>query len=159
MTAKTLIRRSRRSVGLVWAAPVSAILLGAASAAAADPGPVQTIPIDSSIMIGDVEAACTGIGQTRLDPRWAAYPIRLEFSNAQNVYLVDATVTVATAAGTPVLTARCDGPWLLLKLPKGQYVARAQLNHSDAKPRSARFSPPAKGQTRVVLQFPDAAGG
>ncbi|MEI9963774.1 MAG: hypothetical protein WDM92_02845 [Caulobacteraceae bacterium] len=105
--------------------------------------------------INGVEAACTGVGQTREDPRWAAYPVRIEFSNARNEYLMGAVVSVTGKAGKPVLTALCDGPWLLLKLPKGRYSAFARLTDVQAKPRSAGFDAPASGQKRVVLQFLD----
>ena len=118
----------------------------------------RIIPIDRSISVGDIEAACTGVGQTRLDARWSAYPVRIEFSNMKNDYLLDATITVKNAAGAALLTASCDGPWLLLKLPKGRYSVSAVLNDAAVKPRSASFSPPDHGQMRLVLQFPDAPG-
>jgi hypothetical protein len=126
-----------------------------ASAAAAQP-PSIAIPLDTSVAIPGGEAACTGIGQTRDDPRWAAYPVRVEVSDAKNQYLADATIVVKDAKGRPIIQASCAGPWLLLKLAPGAYSAFAQLSNSPARPRSAPFHTPSKGQLRVVLQFPDA---
>lgn len=116
----------------------------------------QAVSLDTDLTIGAVEVGCTGIGQTKHDPRWAAYPVRIEFANAQSLYLSDATIDLANASGAPLASISCEGPWILLKLPAGRYTVHARLNGSTAKPRSASFSPPAKGQMRLVLQFPDA---
>ena len=45
---------------------------------------------------------------------------RLEFSDAKTNYLSDETVTVGAAAGATLITVSCQGPWVLLKLPKGR---------------------------------------
>lgn len=139
-------------------AMASALLLatstcGVALAQAAGP---RVLPVDEAIVVNGVEVACTGIGQTRSDPRWAAYPVRVEFSNAANEYLVGGAITLATARGEPVLSVSCDAPWILLKLDPGAWRVRGWLPGTEAKPRSAPFSPPARGQMRLVLQFPDA---
>ncbi len=132
-------------------------LAPAASLAQGEPQSLVTIiPLDGEATVGGVKAACTGIGQTRDDPKWAAYPVRVEFSNAANEYLIGATVQVRTAAGKPLLAVDCDGPWVLLDLPPGRYVVEGRIDMSPAKPRSAPVTPPRSGQIRVVLQFPDA---
>jgi hypothetical protein len=114
------------------------------------------MPQDTETTVQGVGAACTGIGGARADLRWTAYPVRIEFSNARNEYMTDAAVTVKDAKGKVIVDAVCGGPWLLLKLAPGAYAVSAQLIDSPAKPRAARFRAPAKGQVRVVLQFPDA---
>lgn len=117
-----------------------------AAGAAASPQPGAAIPyafdiehmaVDRDVAIGDVKAACTGIGDTRTDARWAAYPIRVEFSNAKNEYMVDALVALVDAKGEAVLVVRCDSPWLLLKPPPGSYAVYAQLMDSGARMRSS----------------------
>lgn len=118
--------------------------------------PTQIVPLDTETTINGVQVACTGIGQTRNDPKWAAYPIRVEFSNAKNWYMTDAAVALLDAKARSVLTVRCDGPWVLLKPSPGTYAVYAMLADSDAMPRSASFTVPKHGQKRVVLQFPDA---
>jgi hypothetical protein len=129
--------------------------LAAGLPADAEPLAPTVVPMDGVMTINGVEAACTGIGQTRDDPRWTAYPVRIEFSNSKNEYLMGGVVEVSSA-GKPLLTASCDGPWLLLTLPKGRYSAVARLlDVPDAKPRSAAFDAPASGQIRVVMQFLD----
>jgi hypothetical protein len=118
--------------------------------------PLQILALDSETTINGVQVACTGIGETRNDPKWAAYPIRVEFSDAKNWYMADAAVALLDAKAHSVLTVRCDGPWVLLKPAPGTYAVYAQLMDSNAMPRSASFTVPKHGQKRVVLQFPDA---
>jgi hypothetical protein len=140
---------------------ISAIAIAAAtvggSGLAATPIPAgQALPLDKSVSLGSVDVACTGIGQTRDDPKWRDFPVRVEFSDARNWYLVGATVLVEDAKGRAVANVSCDAPWILLKLPAGAYKVFGRLNDSPAKPRSAPFKTPAKTQLRVVLQFRDA---
>jgi hypothetical protein len=139
--------------------------LCAATAAAAPKAPPASIPndfeieqmaVDKDVVLGGVHLACTGIGETRADPKWTDYPVRVEFSNARNEYMIDALVGLIDAKGEAVVVVRCDSPWLLLNPPPGTYSVYAHLMYSDARMRSARFTVPTKGQKRVVLQFPDS---
>lgn len=146
------------STGLLTATAIFlGLLMGPAQASAGAAGgePVVLVP-DAAASVNGVELACTGIGQTRDDARWLAYPVRIEFSNARNEYLVGAAITVRDAAGRELVNASCDAPWILLRLPKGAYRVEGRILGSSAKPRSAPFASPASGQLRVVLQFPDA---
>jgi hypothetical protein len=138
-------------LSLALAAAAAALLM--ASRSSAEP---RVLPVDGETTAGGVPVACTGIGQTRLDPKWAAYGVRVEVSNAANEYLVDAAITVRDRKGAEVLSVSCDAPWILMKLPPGAYRIEGRILNSAAKPRSATFSPPASGQMRLVLQFPDA---
>ena len=112
------------------------------------------VPMDNPITIDGVETVCTGIGdEAQHDPRWLAYPIRVEFSNSGAQYLSGAHV-VLSAGGKPLAALDCAGPWVLFKLAPGNYtVAATLLNGQGGGERSAAFSPPATGQKRVVLQF------
>lgn len=131
----------------------AAIALALAGAARAEP---TVLAVDAETEVGGVPVACTGIGQTRLDAKWQAYGVRVEFSNALNEYLVGGAVSVRDRAGKNLLDVTCDAPWVLIKLPPGAYVVEGRILGSQAKPRTAPFSPPATGQMRLVLQFPDA---
>ena len=135
------------------AAAVSTTLAFAAAAATV-PLAAPAMAVDRAVVIGGIEAACTGIGQTRTDPRWQVYDVRLEFSNARNEYLVGGEVSVSDAGGRVLLAASCDAPWIVLKLPAGDYRVEARIAPS-ALPRNTRFHVTGQGQMRVVLQFPD----
>ncbi|HWA60029.1 MAG TPA: hypothetical protein VG939_01575 [Caulobacteraceae bacterium] len=134
---------------------LAALSVTCAAAFAQPSTPVARLPLDRETEVGGIEVACTGIGQTRNDPKWLDYSVRVEFSNARSEYLSDAEVTVSDARGRPILAAACDGPWILMKLPKAGYRIEARLLDVPAAPRSASFKAPARGQMRLVLQFKD----
>jgi hypothetical protein len=123
--------------------------------AAAGPGRADPFPTDTPVTQDGLELVCTGIAESKLDPRWPAYPIRVEFSNAGAQYLDGATVTLSQS-GKAVTRVDCLASWVLMKLtPGATYSVAATLDGASAKPRSATFKVPATGQKRVVLQFSD----
>jgi hypothetical protein len=117
------------------------------AAAAADP-----LPMDSPVTMGSVETVCTGVGSGKDDPRWASYPVKVEFSNGGAQFLSGAHVKLAGASGKTMAELDCSGPWVLFKLPRGKYNVSATI---DNVTHSASFSPPDHGQKRVELQFPN----
>ncbi len=131
-----------------------AALAASLAAALASPAMADRLPMDRPITINGITTVCTGIGEeAQTDPRWKAYPIRVEFSNGAAQYLAGAHV-VLKKAGTELLSIDCSGAWVLFQLPDGKYSVTASLiEHKDQPPRSASFSPPASGQKRVVLEF------
>lgn len=134
----------------VFAVLALAASFGATAASAAD------VPLDSETTIAGIGVACTGIGESKAEPRWQAYPVRVEFANADHEYLIGATVKVADAKGAALFTASCSGPWLLLKFPdRAAYRVEATIDGAAAAPRSATVRAPATGQARVVLTFPE----
>lgn len=114
-----------------------------------------TIPMDQPVTMGSVDTVCTGIGaDAQHDPRWLAYPIRIEFSNGGAQYLSGAHVELFTGSGKPLAALDCAGPWVLFKLGPGTYHVSATLTgQQGGGTSSASFSPPAHGQKRVVLGF------
>jgi len=113
------------------------------------------IPMDRPVGINGITAVCTGIGEdAQNDPRWKAYPIRVEFSNGNMQYIAGAHVVLKDAHGKPLATFDCSGAWVLFQLPAGKYTVFATLlYHPNQPPSSAAFSPPASGQKRVILTF------
>lgn len=131
-----------------------ASLIASAGAAVADP---VHVPLDTSTTIGGVEVACTGIGQTKEDPKWLVFPVRVEFADKNHAYLANETLTLFDPNGAQVLEVSCEGPWVLLKLPVGKpYKVSVQLHEEGTAPRSATVKAPKHGQARFVLTFPDA---
>jgi hypothetical protein len=132
----------------------AAALATASGAALADAAHVH---LDEETTIGGVDVACTGVGQTKNLPKWSAYPVRVEFANAQHDYVAGETLTLSDRHGKELLQIVCDGPWVLLKLPPGKaYRVDATLAQPGVGPRSAMVKAPRSGQTRFVLTFPDA---
>jgi len=114
------------------------------------------LPMDTPVPINGVEAVCTGIGSGKDDPRWAEYPIRVEFSNGAAQYLAGVHVELAAKKQGQIASLDCAGSWVLFRLPPGSYKVTAELTgQPGAQPHSAMFttsgSPP---QKRVEVQFP-----
>ena len=127
--------------------------LAVATSAAAQP---VRVPLDQETTIGGVGVACTGIGQTKNDPKWLTYGVRVEFADSHSAYLAGEDLSLSGAGGE-ILSISCEGPWVLLKLPdSATYQVRARVTQEGVQPRTASVKAPGHGQTRVVLTFPDA---
>jgi len=118
---------------------------------------VQATPAragDEELVVGGIKYACTGVGEeSRKDPRWPAYPLRLTFAAAGGLYLADVDVTIHDSSGSEVFRIEgCYAPWLLIDLAPGTYrvdgVARENHRHSTT------VSITAGQQTKAVLRFP-----
>jgi hypothetical protein len=108
-------------------------------------------PADQPKTIDGVETVCTGgSGDARADPKWRDYPVRFEFVGKDGQYLGDEMVTVTGNGHT--VTVHCEGPWVLMKLPKGSYHVATDVADAGHKDMTIR----APGH--VVMRFPDAGG-
>jgi hypothetical protein len=113
------------------------------------------LPFDTPTMVDGIETACTGIGQdSRTDPRWNAYSLKVVLAGEGGQYLGEADVNVA-AEGERMMDVHCGGPWVLFKLQPGRYTVTAKINGNTAK-SIAQVSSTQQG--RIVLRFP-AVGG
>jgi len=133
----------------IGAAIAMAGVVGRAACAAADP-----LPMDNPVTLNGIETVCTGIADSKDDPRWKVYPVRIEFSNGGAQYLAGAHIALSQG-GHELTSFDCPASWVLFKLEPGSYSVTASILGSQAAPRSATFSPPKAGQKRIVLRFPD----
>lgn len=140
-----------RKIALAATLPASALLLCAALAAQAQPN--QSLPINHAVNIEGVGLACSGVGlRAESNPRWKNYPVKLEVANNRGQYLADETVTLFDSdAGAPI-HVRCNAPWLLMRLPAGQYQANVTLSNEGSQTIS--FEAPRAGQQDVIVRFP-----
>lgn len=133
----------------------AACLAFAGLAASARADTAVRLPLDTNTTVDGVDVACTGIGQTRNNPLWRDYPVRLEFSDAKGDYLADETLTVYRPDRQPALSVSCDGPWVLMKLPPGRdYRVQASLDEPGTSPHSSVVRAPEHGQARFLITFP-----
>jgi hypothetical protein len=128
-------------------------LAGAAMLAMA-PAYADSMPMDNPVTINGIDTVCTGIADSKDDPRWTSYPVRIEFSNGGAQYLAGAHVTLSKG-GKDLTSVDCAASWVLFRIPAGSYEVNATILNSQAKPKTAKFAAPATGQKRVVLMFPD----
>jgi hypothetical protein len=106
-------------------------------------------------MVNNIEVVCTGIGrEVREDPRWNAYPLRVEIAGNQGQLLGDVRVTLKRGEEA-LLSVICGGPWLLSKLPQGAYRVTAEI---QGRVVNVNANVPATGQGRVIVRFPELGG-
>ncbi|MGH7025297.1 MAG: hypothetical protein ACREEB_17140 [Caulobacteraceae bacterium] len=128
------------------------LLFAAAGQAVAQ---AERVPLDGERAIGGVTIACTGIGQERNDPRWNAYPVRIESSDTNRAMVADEIVSVSDRSGAVLATVQCEGPWILLRpSAPGPYTVKGWLPGAPSASAGGAFRIPAKGQTRIELRFP-----
>lgn len=131
--------------------PLAAIALltaGLAPSAVSAPDPEQTY--------GGIRYACTGVGEeSRTDPRWPAYSVKLVFAAADGHFLGDVTVRIADSSGSEVFAAKCLSPWMLVDLPPGKYQVEALTRESHMQ--SFALTAPATGQRERTTRFAEIA--
>jgi hypothetical protein len=130
-----------------------ALMAALAATAHAQETKTPSFPIDTPMSMRAIEAVCTGISSdARADPRWAAYPLRIEVVGAGGEFLGDAQVTLSK--GDEALAAvNCGGPWVLFKVMPGAYAVSAEV---EGITKTARVNVAGSGQARVVLRFTEA---
>ncbi|NOT42806.1 MAG: hypothetical protein HOP13_20190 [Alphaproteobacteria bacterium] len=132
---------------------VAAGSLGCAAAFADD---IRKLPPDEPVVVNGFDLVCTGVGEdARNDPRWTAYPVRIEFANADAQYLSDAVLAVAKADGEQLFEVTCDSPWVLANLEPGKYVLAATY---EGIVKTEKFTAPKSGQARFVVRFAEVPG-
>jgi len=98
---------------------VAVILLGSASLIS-----VPSVSGDEIKTAGGVPYVSGGIGTDsidRLGSLVSAYNLKLVFALSSGEYVSDVRVAIANAAGATLLDATSEGPWLLTRLPPGNY--------------------------------------
>jgi len=125
-----------------------------ALAAASGPALADPMAMDTPVQMNGLETVCTGVGETKDDPKWLSYPVRIEFSNGGAQYLSGATVRISHGAET-VGSLDCPGAWVLLRGAPGEYRVDVTIDNSSAKAVNASFRMGSGPQKRIVLRFPD----
>jgi len=132
----------------------SAMLANCASALAGD---VVVLPSDQPTEVNGYALACTGIGdEAQHDPRWKAFPVRLEFAGGNAQYLADVQVSVFDALAQELFKVSCDSSWVLAKLPPGKYKVVGKFRDYF---KASNFIAPKTGQARIIVRFPEVKGG
>jgi hypothetical protein len=85
----------------------------------------------------------------------SSYPLSVELvqqKDGRSQFTADADVRVLDGAGKAVLEARADGPFMLLRLPPGQYRVQATLNGRTVESKPVAVS--AGRSAQATLSFP-----
>lgn len=100
-----------------------------------------------------VSYMCSGIGESKDDPRTTKFPLKIVFATNSSALYSDVNVKIyGEESGKSVFDLFCDGAWLLVDLPAGKYRVTA----TDQKGQSRNCSMTSGGsQTQCVLRWPD----
>jgi hypothetical protein len=113
------------------------------------------LPVDTPSTVGDLEAVCTGVGlDSRQNPDWTVYPLKIEVAGQGGQYLGDTTLTLSQD-GKELAAVKCDGPWILFRIPPGRYQLQAE---TEGKTIQSPAFVPTGGQGRIILRFPELGG-
>ncbi|WP_280152500.1 carboxypeptidase regulatory-like domain-containing protein [Piscinibacter sp. XHJ-5] len=106
--------------------------------------------------IGDIAFVTGGVGDeqaTVFKQAMPSYPLAIEVlrtSSGRGEYTSGAQVVVTTRSGNPVLSARAEGPFMLVRVPPGDYQVQATLS---GRVLTRDVSVGAGGSARAVLAF------
>ena len=102
-----------------------------------------------------VRYACAGIStESRNDPRWNGYSLKVAFADGTGGFLADVDVTVHDQSGNVVLEVLdCLAPWVLADLPPGKYEVTGVVLNQYRKRAVVTVS--GGRQTHVVLRYPE----
>jgi hypothetical protein len=137
---------STRTLALVCAAA----LLAAAGAVA------QTGALPPEQRAGDVAFVTGGVSDDEaaaFKGAMGSYPLAIEIVQSaagHGQYTAGATVQVTRRAGEVMLNTRADGPFVLVRLPPGQYRVDATFN---GRTISKDVNVSSNGSARAVLSF------
>jgi len=109
---------------------------------------------DQPTTIAGIETVCTGVGSAKDNPAWTGYPVKLVFANPSGEDLAQEHISV-TQDGKPVVETDCDAPWVLMKLPAGEYSVAASIG---TRTGNANFSTSGSGQKTVTISMPPSSG-
>lgn len=80
--------------------------------------------------VGGVSYVSGGVGTAsidRLNALASDFNLKLVFAGKSGAYLADVRVSIANSRGRAVLDTTAEGPWLLAKLPTGNYQISASF--------------------------------
>ena len=106
--------------------------------------------------VGDVAFVTGGVGDDEaaaFKQAMAAYPLTIEVVRnvaGKNQYTSNAQVQVAKRSGAVVLSTQAEGPFVLVRVPPGDYQVQATLN---GRTMTKDVSVGANGSAHAVLAF------
>jgi len=124
----------------------------------AAPLALQNAAADEVMQQNGIAFACTGTGESKDDPRWAGFALKLAYAvQPDGALLSGVSARIRDAGGRVILDVLCDdAPWLMAQLPPGRYSVTAVALGKFTQ--QARFAISGGRQSYVVIRFPAEAG-
>lgn len=134
-----------------------AALLG--SVVALDAGAVE-LPRERVSGVASYVSGGVSLAQSKaFEHAFRDYPLVVklyEHEGARDVYTADAQVHIADAHGRTVVDARADGPFMLVRLPHGEYTVTASLGGHRMPAHRVHVTD--HGHTNTTFVFPANSG-
>jgi len=111
---------------------------------------------------GSASFVSGGIGEgesQRFEAAFKHYPLIVQLfenSGARDEYTADALVKITDAKGRLVLQEKADGPFMLVRLPAGDYRVAASLKGHDLADHRVHVTD--GGHAKTTFVFPSNAG-
>jgi hypothetical protein len=148
---------------------MSHFLQRSGAALAALLGAVMSLPahaIDSQLpperQAGRASYVSGGVGEgesQRFEAAFKRYPLIVQLfenSGAHDEYTADAMVKISDAKGRVVLHEKADGPFMLVRLPAGDYRIAASLKGHDLAEHTVHVTD--SGHAKTTFVFPRNTG-
>jgi hypothetical protein len=136
-----------------------AALLAAAVSLQAMASPMK-LPPDRTVGIASYTSGGIGDGQAaRFKAAFDRYPLAielLEHAGSRDEYTADAHVKIVDHEGKKVLDERADGPFMLVRLPAGEYRVTASLKGHELSAHHVRLT--SGGHERTAFVWPQKVG-
>lgn len=147
---KKLLQRT----GATFAAVLGAVVSLGASAEPSQLPPERTAGVASFVSGGvDIDEA------HRFEGAFKRYPLAiqlLEREGGRDVFTASAEVTIRDAHGQPVLDQVAEGPFMLVRLPAGDYRVDANLNGHALKEQRVHVTH--SGHVLTTFVWPEHTG-
>ena len=111
---------------------------------------------DQELTYKDTKFACTGIAESKEDPRWGKYSTKLMFTTGGRAYVSYIQLSIKDAQGNTVFETDCDAPWIVVDLKPGKYSISATALKKYTK--NATINVGGGKQTELAIRFPEISG-
>lgn len=137
-----------------WRRPMLAFALATAMVlpVAAQADDMSAAPPNDTVQTSasGLQYVCTGIAESKFDPQWEAFPLKLVVATVEGDYFGDFTASIADGSGTTVFDAHCLAPWMLVNLPAGSYTATLTTRGTFEKTVDVEIG---SGQNEITVHF------
>jgi hypothetical protein len=113
---------------------------------------IAAVPDDTILTSGNNRYACAGTAESKDDPLWDEFPLKLVTAASNGTLLGYVDITISDATGAPVLGVFCAAPWLLVDIVPGSYTARVIARDGQFE-EIVSFDVAATGQSEVLVSF------
>ncbi len=103
-----------------------------------------------------IDFLCTGIGESKNDPKNNEYPVKIIFASTSRALYTDIDVSIYSVQKNSenfLTKIFCEESWLLMRLEPGEYLAKGKDARGQEK--NCRLNVKKDMKAQCVLTWPD----